>query len=79
MIKLIDGGNIRKKGYYYQIGVFLPTFMLKSETRSIHGGKYRTTVFDFPTTFHLTSNNNYCSIYIRVFGFGMGLEIQTRS
>lgn len=79
MIRLLVGGNFKEKGYYYTIGAFVPKFMYKNRVNFINGGKSNTTIIEFPTSFQLTTNNFYFNISIRVFGFGIGLEIHTRS
>ena len=78
MIKLVEGGHWEKKGYWYELYATLPTFK-NSTCTSITGGIQRTKRFEFPTDFMLTSNKIYCNIRIRVLGFGIGLEIHSRS
>ena len=78
MIKLVEGGHWEKKGYWYKIYATIPSFS-NSKCTSITGNEQISRKYEFPTDFMLTSNNIYCNICIRVLGFGLGLEIHSRS
>jgi hypothetical protein len=78
MIKILQGGHYRKKGYYYTLYITLPKF-LRSRCRSISGSEMTTKKLELPTGFLLTSNNVYSNIVISLFGFGIGLEIHSKS
>ena len=78
MFNLMTGGNFKNKGYYYRIFLTFPEFN-RSTTISINRRQNKTTKISFPTKFMLISNNNYCNIVIRLFGFGIGLEIQSKN
>jgi hypothetical protein len=78
MISLIEGGHFQKKGYYYKLYLTLPEFK-SSNTINMFKNKHRVTKISFPTCFLLTRNNIYVNIVIRVLGFGLGLEIQSKS
>lgn len=78
MINLIEGGHFQKKGYYYKLYLTLPEFK-NSCTINMFKNKHRVTKIDFPTHFLLTRNNIYANIVIRLLGFGLGLEIQSKN
>lgn len=78
-MNLAKGGDYSKKGYSYLIKLHMPLVWIKAKTKCITGGHYSSTVFDFQTLFSLTSNKNYFRIDIKVLGFGLGLEIRSRS
>jgi len=78
MIKLLEGGHYAEKGYYYTLYVTLPSYS-SNKVRSIAGSELVSKKLELPTGFLLTSNNIYTNIVIRLLGFGIGLEIQSRS
>lgn len=78
MIKLLSGGHYVKDGYCYKIYMTLPEFV-NEKTVNLLKKEHKFTNISFPTKFCLTRNSIYCNIVIRVFGFGLGLEIQSKS
>lgn len=78
-MKLAKGGDYLKKGYSYQIQLHFPLIWIRQKTQCITGGNYHSTVFDLQTLFSLTSNKNYFNIDIKILGFGLGLEVRSRS
>ena len=78
MIKLLKGGDYAKDGYSYNIGMYFPEYT-NDVTINIMRNAHRSTKINFPTCFILTRNNIYCNIVIRLFGFGLGIEIQSKT
>jgi len=78
MINIIEGGHYAKKGYWYRIYMTFPEFS-NQKTQTIMRTEHRVTKISFPNSFCLTRNNHYCNIVLRVLGFGLGLEIQSRT
>lgn len=78
MIKLIEGGNFKKLGYYYKIYLTHPTYTSDS-TVNMFKSKHMSKKLDLPSGFLLTRNNIYCNIRVYLFGFGIGVEIQSKS
>ena len=78
MIKLLQGGHWEKKGYTYLLFLTLPSFS-SSTVRSITGSYQKVEKLEFNSGFFLTSDNKYCNILIKLFGFGLGLELNSRS
>lgn len=74
----MSGGDLNQKGYNYNFFLVLPSIFLSQKSQAITGGTYKTTVFDFPTSFLLTRNNIYVYISICVLGFGLGFRINTK-
>lgn len=75
---LITGGHFQEKGYYYRLYFVLPEFG-KSSCTSITGSSQKTIKMSFPSKFLLTYGSLYNNIVLTIFGFGMGLEIQSKS
>lgn len=78
-LNIMSGGDLKQKGYEYSFFLQLPTIWFSQDTQYITGGRFRTTTFDFPTSFLLTRNNVYIYTYACVLGFGLGFKISTRS
>ena len=78
MIKLVSGGHYKKKGYKYTLYMKLPEFR-NDTTINMHKNKHNVKKISFPTKFMLVSNNIYVNIVIRILGFGLGLEIQSKN
>lgn len=78
MIELIKGGDYVKDGYAYSVSIYFPEF-INALTINMMRNPHRLTSVSFPTYFILTRNNIYCSIIIRLFGLGLGLEIQSKT
>lgn len=78
MIKILEGGHWEKKGYNYTLFLTVPTYR-SSKVRSITGSDQVSKKLEANSGFFLTSNNIYCNIVIKLFGFGLGLEINSRS
>jgi hypothetical protein len=74
----IVGGNFKEKGYYYKFYFILPEFK-KSRCRNITGGTHDSFKLSLPTKIVLTHNQLYSNILFSIFGFGIGLEIQSRT
>lgn len=77
MINIIQGGHFAKKGYWYRIYMTFPSFNNRT-TVAINGSEHKSTKISLPTKFMLTRNSIYTNIDIRVLGFGLGLEIQSK-
>lgn len=75
---LIQGGHFRDKGYHYDMYITLPQYK-KSFCTSIVGTKHKSIKISFPTKFMLTNNSVYFNMVISLLGFGIGLEIHSRS
>lgn len=73
---MIEGGHFKKEGYYYNISCYVPEFCREKIT-TLHKDTYRVVKIKFPTTLKLTSKNNYVSIKLILFGFGISFEIQS--
>ena len=73
---MIEGGHFKKEGYWYNISCYMPEFSRK-KTLTLHKEVYRSVKISFPTKLELTSKDNYVSIKLILFGFGMSLEIQS--
>lgn len=78
MIKLLEGGNYTKKGYYYSIYITLPRYE-SDKTVNMFKSEHISKKLTLNTGFSLTSNNIYSNIKLELFGFGLGLEIQSKS
>lgn len=78
MFKLLQGGHFSKKGYNYVLYVTFPSYG-NVKCRSVLGSDMVTKKLELPTGFLLTSNNVYSNIVFSVLGFGLGLEIHSRS
>ncbi len=74
----ITGGHFKKKGYRYRLYFVLPEFK-RNTCESIVGSPQKSIKVSFPSVFLLTQNNLYSNITLTVFGFGMGLEIQSKT
>ena len=69
---------MKTKGYAYSFYFTLPTIVHKDVTHFV-AGKQKMTNIELPTKFCLTRNNIYFNMVFSVLGFGLGLEIQSRS
>jgi len=78
MIKILEGGHWEKKGYNYTLFLTLPSYT-SNKVRSIAGSELVSKKLEANTGFFLTSNNIYFNIVIKLLGFGMGLEIHSKS
>ena len=78
MIKIMEGGHFVKDGYSYKLYLTLPEFRSES-TVNMHKNKHTVKKISFPTKFMLISNKIYVNIELRILGFGLGLEIQSKS
>jgi len=78
MYKLIQGGNFKDLGYYYAIYVTRPTYE-SYNTVNMFKSEHISKKLLMPTGFELTRNNIYCNIKVSLFGFGFGIEIQSKS
>ena len=78
MIKLMEGGHFEKKGYYYALYITFPSYT-SNECVNITGTTHTVKKLSMNTGFSLTSNNIYSNILFSILGFGLGLEIQSRS
>jgi len=78
MISLISGGHYAKKGYCYNLYMTFPE-LSSSKTVNMMGNPHKSIKLSFPTKFMLTTNNIYFNIVLRVLGFGIGLEIQSKT
>ena len=78
MFKILEGGHFQKKGYLYSLYLTFPSYCSNS-CKSITGSDQVTKKLELNSGFLLTSNNVYSNILFRVFGFGIGLEIHSRS
>lgn len=70
---------MKTRGYAYTFYFNIPKIVVKCKQTHFLAGDQTTTKFEFPTHFLLTTNNIYFNISISVLGFGLGLEIQSRS
>jgi len=78
MIKILEGGHWQKKGYNYTLFLTLPEYKNNS-CQSIVGSPQVSKKLSFDTGFSLTSNNIYFNIVTKLLGFGLGLEIHSKS
>lgn len=78
MFKIMEGGHFQKKGYCYVLYLTFPEYS-SSRCKSLTGSDQTTKKLELNSGFLLTSNNIYSNILFRLFGFGIGLEIQSRS
>jgi len=78
VIKLLEGGHWEKKGYNYTLFLTLPSYS-SNKVRSIAGSELVSKKLEANSGFFLTTNNIYCNIVIKLLGFGVGLEIHSRS
>ena len=78
MINLISGGDYKNRGYCYRLYITLPE-MGRSKTINMYGSEHKHYKFSLPTKIELTINSIYYNIVFRVLGFGLGLEIQSKS
>jgi hypothetical protein len=78
MIRFLSKNYMKTKGYAYSFYFLLPELVCKKVTHFV-AGEQRITNISFPTKFCLTTNNIYFNISISVLGFGLGLEVQSRS
>jgi hypothetical protein len=78
MINLITGGHYVEKGHYYRLYMTFPEFS-NSKTISMHKDVHKSTKINFVSCFLLTRSPIYFNIVLRLFGFGIGLEIQSRT
>jgi len=69
---------MKTRGYAYTFYFTLPTFVNKKVTHFV-AGEQKIRNIEFPTKIMLISNKIYCNMSISVLGFGLGLEIQSRS
>lgn len=75
---IMEGGHFQEKGYWYKLYLTLPTIVC-TETVNMYNRKHKVKKFSADSSFWLTSNNIYCNIGMKVLGFGLGLEIHSRS
>ena len=78
MYKLLEGGHFQKKGYSYVLYLTFPKYT-SNMCKSITGSEHTSKKLELPTGFLLTSNNVYSNIVFSILGFGLGLEINSRS
>ena len=74
----MEGGHFAKKGYCYTLYMTFPEFS-SSTTTNLNRTKHKVKKISFPTKFMLISNKIYVNVVIRLFGFGLGLEIQSKN
>jgi len=74
---MMEGGHFKDKGYWYKVLLLLPEIS-SEEVMTIHRKYLQVKKFSFPTGFFLTRNSIYVNIKVYLFGFGVGLEIQSR-
>ncbi len=78
MINILTGGHYQKKGYYYRLYITFPDIGSHTIT-NIYGDKHKSSKVSFPTQIRLTTSNVYYNIVGILFGFGLGLEIQSKT
>jgi len=78
MIKIMEGGHYKEKGYYYALYLTFPKYT-STICKSITGSDQSIKKLDMNTGFSLTSNSIYSNILFSILGFSLGLEIHSRS
>ena len=77
MIKLISGGHYAEKGHCYCLYMTFPEFS-KSSAMDIDKNEQKTLKVSLPNCIVLTRSKIYFNIVVRLFGFGIGLKIQSK-
>jgi len=78
MINLISGGDYANRGYYYRLYMTFPEIN-RSKTINMFGNEHKSYMLSFPTKILIVTNNIYFNMAFRILGFGIGLEIQSKS
>lgn len=74
----LEGGNWKEKGYLWKMYFIVPEIR-RTFCESIVGTPQKSIKVSFPTGFCFVSNNIYVNVNFKLLGFGLGLEIQSRS
>ena len=77
-LDMIEGGHWDQKGYFYSLFFILPQIS-SNVALNILGKEHVEKKVLFPTGFELTRNSLYVKIEVTILGFGLGLEVHTRS
>jgi len=62
--------------FNFEVYIIFPTFEINRDTQTIDKSKQKTTFFNIPLKFLLTTKDNYFILELACF-FGIGLKIQT--